>query len=213
MPSTAISAQGSVCSISTGSGGAKTISGTVVVGNPTILTATAHGFSNGDVVALAGLTGASASLLNGLSVVVQYKTTNTFAVAIDTSGATITAAGTATPNTYTAIANVQDFSGFDGSASEIDVTNLASVAKEFRLGLTDAGQLSLSINQDNADAGQLAVRAALVSGAVKNFKILLPSGVAASFAGFVKKFGASGGVDAVVKSSIDIRITGAVTWA
>ena len=53
--STAISAQGTTLQLSTGTGGAKTITG-VVVGNPTILTSAAHGLANGDVVALAALT-------------------------------------------------------------------------------------------------------------------------------------------------------------
>ena len=90
MTSTAISAQGSVFSIGTGSGGAKTITA-VTVGNPTILTSTAHGLNNGDVVALAALTGADAATLNGNSYTVLYKTANTFAVAVDTSAKTITA--------------------------------------------------------------------------------------------------------------------------
>ena len=76
MPSTAISAQGSIVQIATGSGGAKTITG-VAVGNPTILTSAAHGFSNGDVVTFAALTGADAALLNGLTFTVRDKTTNT----------------------------------------------------------------------------------------------------------------------------------------
>ena len=73
MPSTAISAQGSIVQIATGSGGAKTITG-VAVGNPTILTSAAHGFSNGDVVTFAALTGADAALLNGQTLVVRDKT-------------------------------------------------------------------------------------------------------------------------------------------
>ena len=98
MTSTAISAQGSVLSIGTGSGAAKTISG-ISLGNPTIITATAHGFANGDVVTLAGLTGADAAVLNGQTVSVRNVTTNTFAVYIDTTGKTITPAGTATSAT------------------------------------------------------------------------------------------------------------------
>ena len=120
MASTAISAQGSIVQIATGSGGAKTITG-VAVGNPTILTSSAHGFSNGDVVTFAALTGADAALLNGLTFTVRDKTTNTFAVSVDTTGKTITAgSGTATPTTFTQINNIKTFSGFDGQASELE---------------------------------------------------------------------------------------------
>ena len=143
--SSAISAQGSVVSIGTGTGVAKTISG-ISLGNPTIITATAHGFVNGDTVTIAGLTGANAATINGQTWSVRNITTNTFAVYVDTTGLTITAAGTATSVSFTAIANVKSFSGFDGSASEIDVTNLDSTAKEFKLGLVDSGSLSMEID-------------------------------------------------------------------
>ena len=210
MTSTAISAQGSVLSIGTGSGAAKTISG-ISLGNPTIITATAHGFANGDVVTLAGLTGADAAVLNGQTVSVRNVTTNTFAVYIDTTGKTITAAGTATSATFTAIMNVRSFSGFDGSASEIDVTNLASVAKEFVLGLVDSGQFTFEIDYDSDSAGHVALRSKQVSGVLSNFKMQLPDATVITFNAYVKKFSLAGGVDAVVRSSVDLRISGAVT--
>lgn len=212
MTSTAISAQGSTLQISTGTGGAKTISG-VAVGFPTIITATANGFGNGDVVTLSGLTGADAALLNGQTIVVNNKTTNTFAVNIDTTGKTITASGSATPVTYTKISNLKTFSGMDGTTGEIDVTNMDSQAKEFVAGLQDNGQFTIEVDQDLSDAGQLALLAAKTAAATKNFKLTLPNGKVGSFAGFVKKFGVSGGVDQVVKAPCDIRISGPVTWA
>lgn len=211
MTSTAIPAQGSTLQIATGAGSAKTITD-VSVGNPTILTATAHGLANGDVVTLAALTGLDAATLNGLTVSVRNITTNTFAVYVDTTGMSITAgSGTATPVSFTAVANIKDFSGFDGSASEIEVTNLDSVAKEFRLGLTDAGQFTINIDYDNSNAGHIALRARQVSGLLTNFKFTLPNSNAITFTGFVKKFSLAGGVDAVTKTAVDIRVSGAVT--
>lgn len=210
MASSAISAQGSVLAIGTGSGSAKTITG-IALGNPTILTSAAHGFNNGDVVTLAGLTGADAALLNGLTVSVRNVTTNTFAVYVDTTGKTITAAGTATSVTFTNVANVKDFSGFDGSASEIDVTNLDSTAKEFRLGLVDPGQFTINIDYDSGNAGHVALRAKQVSGLLSNFKLTLPNTNVVTFSGFVKKFSLAGGVDQVAKTAVDIRISGPVT--
>lgn len=211
MTSSAISAQGSVLAIGTGTGSAKNITG-VQVGNPTILQSTAHGFNNGDVVTLAGLTGTDAALLNGLTVTVRYATTNTLAVNIDTTGKTITAgSGTATPVAFTQIANIKDFSGFDGSASEIDVTNLSSAAKEFRLGLVDPGQFTINIDYDPTNPGHIALRARQVSGVLSNFQLTLPNLSVITFSGYVKKFSLAGGVDAVAKTAVDIRISGAVT--
>lgn len=210
MSSSAISAQGSVLSIGTGSGSAKTITA-IQLGNPTIITATAHVFNAGDVLAIAGLTGADAALLNGQNLTVRNVTTNTFAVNVDTTGKTIVAAGTATPVTFTPIGNMKDFSGFDGAASEIDVTNLDSTAKEFRLGLVDPGQFTINIDYDSANAGHIALRAKQVSGVLSSFKLTLPNAQVVTFTGFVKKFSLAGGVDAVAKTSVDIRISGSVS--
>lgn len=210
MSSTAISAQGSIFAVSTGAGTAKTITA-IALGNPTILTATAHGFADGDVVTFAGLTGVDAATLNGQTISVRNVTANTFAVYVNTTTKTITAAGTATSVTFTNIANVKTFTGFDGSASEIDVTNLDSTAKEFRLGLVDPGQFTFEVDYDAANVGHIALRAKQVSGVLSNFKLTLPDATVVTFGAFVKKFSLGGGVDAVAKTSVDLRISGAVT--
>ena len=210
MPSSAISAQGSVLAIGTGTGGAKTITA-MAAGNPSIFTSAAHGFVNGDVITIASLVGTAAASFNGLTFSVVSKTTNTFALQVDTTGLAYTSGGTATPVTFTNIANIKDFSGFDGSASELEVTNLDSVAKEFKLGLTDPGAFSINIDYDSANAGHVALRAKQVSGLLSNFKLTLPNATVITFTGFVKKFSLAGGVDAVAKTSVDIRISGAIT--
>lgn len=213
MASSATSAQLSDLQIATGTGGAKTISG-VAVGNPTILTATAHGFSNGDVVTIASLTGADAATLNTKSYVVRSKTTNTFAVDQDTTGLTITAgSGTATPVTYTSIKNVHAFGGFNGAATEINVTNFQSVAKEFRLGLQDFGNVTFDTHFDGVDAGQLAFIASQAAASQKNYKLILSNGQTLSFAGYAKSFSMTGAIDDIYKRAGDIRINGAVTLA
>lgn len=214
MASTAISAQGCTFKIATGTGSPLTITG-VTAGNPTIITVAAHGLSNGNVVSFAGLTGADAALLNGQTLPIGNKTTNTFAVNVDTTGKTITYSGspTATSATYTQIKNWKTFTGLDGSPSDIDVTNLDSAAKEFRPGLVDNGMFSGEVDRDTTDAGQLAFDAARVAGSVNNFKVTLPNAAVASFAGYVKKFGLSGGVDQVLKTPFEVRITGAVSWS
>jgi hypothetical protein len=210
MASSAFSAQGSVLKIGTGSGAAKTITA-VAVGNPTIFTSAAHGFANGDVVTVAGVTGVDAALFNGLTFSVRNITTNTFALFVDTTGKAITATGTATSTTFTAIANIHDFSGFDGAASELDRTNLDSLAKEFGLGLTDPGQFTFNIDYDSTNAGHIALRSKQVSGIISSFQLTLPNGAVPTFSAYVKKFSLAGGVDALAKTAVDLRITGAVT--
>jgi len=211
MSSTAISAQGSTVQIENTTGVAKNVTG-LALGFPTIVSATSHGFANGDVVSFASLTGNTT--LNGVTAVVKNVTTNTFAVDVDTTGGSAwVSGGTATPATWTAIANIRTFSGFDGSASEIDKTNMSSTAKEFMLGLVDPGQFTMEVDLDQADAGQLALRATQVAGSAKYFKLTLPNSKTATFQAYVKKISSQGGVDAAVRNSVDLRITGAVTWA
>jgi Lambda phage tail tube protein, TTP len=215
MASTAISAQGTIVQIATGTGGAKTITA-VTVGYPAIVTSSAHGLSNGDVVTIASVTGTMATAINVAGWVVLFKTTNTFAIALDTTGLTYTSGGTATPATYTAIANVRSFSDFEsGSAAEIDVTNFASTAKEYRLGLVDNGSFTMTIDHSNADSGQAALQARRLDGVAANMKVILPSGTTptASFSGLVKKFTKSAAVDGVVTASVDVRVNGAITWS
>lgn len=132
--------------------------------------------------------------------------------AIKAQGSTLQV-DTSTPGTPdTAIANLKSFSGFDGEASEIDVSNLSSTSKEFQIGLTDSGTFSLEWHPDYSDSGQNAVRSAQATGSVKAFLLTLPNGSTAAFDGLVKSAGAiSGGVDGVVDGSVSIKITGDVT--
>ena len=120
-----------------------------------------------------------------------------------------------TPGTAdVAVGNMKTYSGFDGEAGEIDITNLSSTAKEFRLGLQDFGSFSLDINPDYSDAGQNVLRAAQASGAVKTFELTLSDGTTATFQGLVKNASAvSGGVDATHDGTVSIKITGTVTFA
>ncbi|WP_426196181.1 phage tail tube protein [Massilia sp. DWR3-1-1] len=208
-----ISAQGSTLRIATGTGGAKTITA-ISAGFPAIVTSAAHGLNNGDVVVLAGIVGASASLLNGTTRVVSNKTASTFALLdADTTGLTYTSGGTATPNTYTKINGLTSFDGFDGTADELDVTDLDSTAKEFISGIKDEGKFGFEAKTLKADAGQIALRANRTSGAVVGMVLTLPDASVATFNVIVKSMPTSGGVNAVLKGKIDTRISGPVVWS
>lgn len=122
-----------------------------------------------------------------------------------------TAASGAAQPTWTPVKNVKSFSGFDGSASEIDVTDLDSVAKEKRLGLIDNGSFSIDVNRDLTDAGQLALKAAQTASSLEQFKLQYPDGSADTFSGFVKSFPIAGGTDAVLTSTVAFTISGAIT--
>ncbi|MDR5801202.1 phage tail tube protein [Caballeronia sp. LZ001] len=122
-----------------------------------------------------------------------------------------TAASGAAQPTWTKVANVKSYSGFDGTATEIDVTDLDSTAKEKRLGLQDNGSFSLDLNVNYSDPGQSAMLAARAAGTSKQFKLGLPDGSAKTFFAFVKSFPIAGGTDTVLTSTVALTITGDVT--
>ena len=68
-------------------------------------------------------------------------------------------------------------------------------------------------DQDNSDAGQLALMTALVTGVAKSFKLILPNGNTATFTAYVKKFNSQGAVDQAIRRSAELRISGSITWA
>jgi hypothetical protein len=129
--------------------------------------------------------------------------------AISAQGSTLSIG--ATP---TAIENMISFSGFDGQAAEIDVTNLSSTSKEYLAGLTDPGSFSFEFHANflTATAGQELLRAAALSGAVTDFTLDLPDGTSLDFQAVVQNaLSTSGGVDAALNGSASLRISGPIT--
>ncbi|WP_321902088.1 phage tail tube protein [Paraburkholderia tropica] len=122
-----------------------------------------------------------------------------------------TAASGAAEPTWTKVKNVKSYSGFDGSATEIDVTDLDSEAKEKRLGLMDNGSFSIDVNVNMSDPGQAAMKTAQKASSLESFKLQYPDGSYDTFDASVKSFPISGATDAVITSTIALTISGAVT--
>lgn len=207
--STAISAQNSAFYLAGTPGSSITITG-ITKAVAAVCTAT-NTLAVGDVVSFGSVTGMPEIL--GLLGIVNAATGTSFTVNIDSSGyATAGTTGAALPQTWVEVGNVKDYSGFDGSVSELDKTNMRSNAMEYAAGLQDFGSFSINIDVDNSDAGQLALRAQKTAASTKAFKLVLPNSKLRVFNQFVKKFSESGGVNAIVKSSVDLRITGVVNF-
>lgn len=129
---------------------------------------------------------------------------------LDAQGATFTFDDSgASPITVTGIVS---FSGFDGEATEIDITTLASTAKEFRQGLQDFGGFTLELKRDPGDAGQQEMLSAKALQATRECVLTLASGDIATFDAFVKSLTTEGGVDDVVNGTASLRVTGTVVW-
>lgn len=208
--STAISAQGTTFSIEGTPGSAVTITG-ITKATSAIVTGT-HSMSIGDVFEFGVVTGMP-EIFGLLGIVTAISTTVSFTVNIDSSGyVAVGTGGTGNPKTWTKVLNVKDYSGFDGSASEIDKTNFDSNAMEYVAGLQDFGQFTINIDVDNTDAGQTALRTAKTAASTKAFKLALPNGKLRVFKGFCKKLSEQGGVNQTVKASCDVRITGVVNF-
>ena len=130
--------------------------------------------------------------------------------AIQSQGTTFTFAD-AVPAAQT-VGGIKTYSGFDGSSEEIDTTTLSSTAKEFQVGLEDFGNFTLELNYDTADAGQAAMLAAKTAGATRECVLTLSDSSIATFNAFVVTFPLNGGTSEVDTSSVNLRVTGAVTW-
>ena len=212
MTSTAISGQGSKFYIAGTPGSALSITAITKAANA-VVTAT-NTLAAGDLVLFGVVAGMPE--INGLigQVLSAGLSGSSFTVNIDSSAfVAVGTTGAGTPQTLTKVANVHDYSGFDGAATELDKTNMDSTAMENFPGLQDFGQFSINVDIDDADVGQLALRGAKTASAIKIFKLILPNGKTRFWQGWVKKFSETGGVNAIVKASLDIRITGPVTFA
>jgi len=206
-------AQGTTLEMSTGTGGAVTITD-ITLANPTILTAVAHGLSNGDVVAAADFAGDDAASINSLNWVVMYVTADTFAIALDSTALAITdntGAATMTPQTYTEIGNILDWDNPSDVKNMIDYTTLGSTRQEEIPGIPRNVDVTLNINWTSDDTGLLAAEAARVSDTLKTFKITYSDASVDTFTGYVTGINNSGAVDDKTSGSITIRRTGTKT--
>lgn len=135
--------------------------------------------------------------------------------AIESQGMKIQIGSGSGPITYTDVPEIKTFSGPGGSASVQDATDLASTAKEKKMGLADEGQLQFTIFYipDNTVHSQL--RAARAARAKTPFKMIFTDAgdTTWTFDAFVVGFSVSGGVDAPVEAQVTLEITGAIVEA
>lgn len=218
MSVSAIPAQGTTLHIS-GTAATPEVLTAITAGFPTILAITGHaGVANGDVVTLAGFTGADAAVLNGISAVVKNYATgasnDTFAIDVNTVGKTITIdAGntTATPTAWIKVGNVNTMKPSGSTLAEYDVTDLDSTCTEVGMGIPDMGTLSLEGFELTSDVGQAACAAAHADRVKKSFKVTYPSGTTPvrTFDGFVKKIPDIGDIakNGPITGTIEIRRT------
>jgi hypothetical protein len=189
----------------------------ITAANPPVFTA-ANAFGDGDVVQIAGVEGMTE--INGAVGVATGVTPTGFTLeGVDASAFTpYTSGGEATgigTGNFDDVCEARNFTGFDGQASEIDVTTMCSDAMEFRPGLQDFGAFNFTMNYVPSDPAQKTMQDAKSKGTILWWRLVLPedeSGVSMGmwlFQAFVRQMTLSGGVNAALESNVVLRITGA----
>lgn len=124
----------------------------------------------------------------------------------------------ASPDTWVEVGGVRSINDLrSGTATEIDVSDLSSTAKEFVLGLADNGAMNLEMLYDPEDAGQVILEGLRESSDSNQFRITIPNPLNSpavtvfTFIGFVQTFPFSIGVDAAITGTVTVRITGAIS--
>lgn len=116
---------------------------------------------------------------------------------------------------FTTVGEVFDIQGPDGEASEIDSTDFASAAREFRMGLPDEGRVTVQLYRLPSDAQQNGLLTDRTAKTLRNFEIVLTDAgtLTLSFSAYVLGFSYSMSPDDTIKASVTLRISGAVTEA
>jgi predicted secreted protein len=116
------------------------------------------------------------------------------------------------PPTFSDIPEIKTIGGPDGSAPTIDVTDLDSTAREYKLGLKDEGSFSLGIMYIPANAVHTQLRDAWADRTELRFRVTFTdTGTTVwEFNGFVTGFAQNAAVDTVVEATVGIKITGAI---
>jgi len=99
-----------------------------------------------------------------------------------------------------------------GQSDEIEVTTLASEAKEFTVGLADNGTFSMSGNWKADDEAQTVLRTARDDGESRAFKSVFKDGTSSTFLGLVTQFTWDAAPNGTVNGTFNVRITGRVTF-
>lgn len=121
----------------------------------------------------------------------------------------------ASPEVFTAIAQVTEIGTIGQDRGLIDVTNLSSTAREYKKAIKDGQEIQLVIQYDPDDTGHAALRTDNDAETAVNFRVTMtdsPSQVI-DFAGLVTNWSVSNIViDNVYTLNVTIKPTGDLTF-
>ncbi len=136
-------------------------------------------------------------------------------MSITTQGTVLAKGDSASPIVYTAVGSVTSISGPSSTRGEIDVTTMDSTAKEFNLALLDHGTVECGLVYDERNTQHAALRTDFVANTVRDWKITDAGSPQAvyTFQGRIQSLPLDFSTDEVVRVTMTIRITGALTVA
>ncbi|MBL4869159.1 MAG: hypothetical protein JKY67_22590 [Pseudomonadales bacterium] len=115
--------------------------------------------------------------------------------------------------TYTQIANLLDVEVGESSRGSIENTTLdqADQFKTFEPGMIDAGELSLSLIWDIADAGQVLLKADLENDTLMYYRVEYPDGTTVDYHGFVTGMSAPVAMEDKITQTVKFKVSGKPT--
>jgi len=138
--------------------------------------------------------------------------------ALASQGMTLAVENTTTsPFTYDTIPELSNLSGPDGSAGEIEVTDLSSTSKEYKRGLTDNGSVSGTLLFIPANVQHAQLRADFVSTTevARNYRITFTDSPQTTwtFSAYVASLPIDNSLDGTTTANLSLRIKGTITEA
>lgn len=187
----------------------KVISG-ITAANPPVVSSTAHGFVNGDVVYISGVVGMTE--VNSKAFIVANKTTGTFELyGVKAVGySAYTSGGTIDNSAFSEFCELTNWSNSGDQAPEIPATTICSDETEYEIGLSGQGSVALSFNfAPISSTVQVALHSWRLSGDMMALKVQLPkNGGTMVYLGFVTQESNSAGNGALWTATANVRLTG-----
>lgn len=134
--------------------------------------------------------------------------------ALSCQGMTLAVSPTGSPQVFATVPEIMSMNGPSGKTNIIDATDLSSTGKEYKTGLKDEGEISMEIAYIPDNAVHTTLRSAFSASTLKLFRLTFTDTAPATiweFQGYVTGFSITAGVDQILKASVSLKITGAIT--
>lgn len=134
-------------------------------------------------------------------------------MAFSSNGTVLKIGNGATPEVFSAIAEVKDIKGPSASVGTEEVTHQGSAAAEYVATVLDNGEVSFDVNLDPTDTSHSALYDAMEGKELTNFQLILTDDGATqyNFAAYVTKFERDMKVKGVLGASVTLKISGAIS--